>query len=335
MSFLTGAELDKVYGKAKESGYGFIASNVAEPNILIGLMEAAEEKNSDLVLQISNSASKFAGNGDPITGLRAMSQYIKKLASNYEFGVFLNMDHLKESNMELIKATVDEGLASSIMIDASKESFEDNVRITREVVDYAEGSDILIEGELGKIKGVEDEETASVEAFYTDPDEAVEYVKKTGVDLLAVSVGTQHGVSKGRDIELNVDLVEEIDSTLTQAGLEIPLVLHGSSGLVEEQLVQVLDYGVCKLNKDTRYQYEYARAALDFYLEHKDSILPPEGVNDDREGFFSDTDWSPNKSDFDPRVVSREIRKAIKETAGGLFEQAGSVGKSLYSSKVN
>ncbi|MFB6290728.1 MAG: class II fructose-bisphosphate aldolase [Candidatus Bipolaricaulia bacterium] len=330
MPFLTGSELEKVYERAKESGYGFIASNIAEPNILIGLLRAARERNSDLVLQLSNGASKFAGNGDPVRGLRVMSNYIEELADNYDFGVFLNMDHLKQSNMGLIKAAVDEQLASSIMIDASKESFEENVRITKEVVDYAEGSGVLIEGELGKIKGVEDEETASAEAFYTDPDEAVEYVKRTGIDLLAVSVGTQHGVSKGKDIELKVDLVKEISETLAEKGYDIPLVLHGSSGLVEEQLVQVLDHGVCKLNKDTRYQYEYARTALDYYLEHKDSILPPEGVKDDREGFFSDTDWSPVKSDFDPRVVSRVIRDRIQETAEELFEQAGSVEKSLY-----
>lgn len=331
MPFLSGSELEEVYGQAKKSGYGFIASNIVEPNILIGLMRAAQEKNSDLVLQMSNGASKFAGNGDPIRGLRAMSNYINELAENFDFGVFLNMDHLKKSNMELIKAAIDEKLASSIMIDASKESFDDNVQITKEVVDYAEGNGVMIEGELGKIKGVEDEETASAEAFYTDPDEAVEFVERTGIDLLAVSVGTQHGVSKGKDIELKVDLVKEISETLAAEGHDIPLVLHGSSGLVKEQLVQVLDHGVCKLNKDTRYQYEYARAALDFYLENKDSILPPEGVKDDREGFFSDTDWSPVKSDFDPRVVSRKIRDSIKETAGNLFEQAGSVNKSLYS----
>ena len=330
MPFLTGSELEEVYGRAKEEGYGFIASNIAEPNTLIGLLRAARAKNTDLVLQMSNSASKFAGNGNPVRGLRVMSNYVEELAEDYDNGVFINMDHLKEPNMELIEAAIDEGLASSVMIDASKESFKDNVRITKEVVDYAKGKGVLIEGELGKIKGVEDEETASAEAFYTNPEEAVEYVKKTGIDLLAVSVGTQHGVSKGKDIELRADLVKEINDVLTDAGLDVPLVLHGSSGLVEEQLTQVLDYGVCKLNKDTRYQYEYARAAFDFYLEHKNSILPPEGVKDDREGFFSDTDWSPKKSDFDPRVVSRIIRDSIQETAENLFEQSGSVGKSLY-----
>jgi len=330
MPFFSGAELEDVYSKAKQAGYGFIASNIAEPNTLIGLLEAAEEKETDLVLQLSNSASTFAGAGDPITGLRAMSNYVKQLAENYDVGVFINMDHLKKKNMELIRAAIDEGLASSIMIDASKESFEDNVEITKEVVDYAQGKDVLIEAELGKIKGVEDEETASDEAFYTDPEEAVEFVKKTDIDLLAVSVGTQHGVSKGKDIELRTDLTKEIDDALTEAGVEIPLVLHGSSGLVEEQIKEVLEFGVCKMNKDTRYQYEYGRTATEFYLDKKDSIIPPEGVVDDREGFFSDSDWSPVKADFDPRVVSREIREQIKETAGRLFEQAGSVGKSLY-----
>jgi len=140
--FLSGIELKKVYERAMGSGYGFIASNIAEPNTLIGLLRAAQEKNSDLVLQMSNSASKFAGNGDPVRGLRTMSNYVEELAKGYDFGVFLNMDHLKKSNMELIKTAVDENLASSIMIDASKDSFEDNVRITKEVVDYAEGKGV-------------------------------------------------------------------------------------------------------------------------------------------------------------------------------------------------
>lgn len=330
MPFLSGFELEKVYQKANQEGYGFIASNIAEPNTLVGLIEAANQKNSDLVLQLSNSACKFAGNGDPICGLRVMFNYIKELAEGHDFGVFLNMDHLKEENMELIKTAIDESLVSSVMIDASKEAFDENVRITREVVDYADGSGTLIEGELGKIKGVEDEETASNEAFYTDPEESVEYVRKTGIDLLAVSVGTQHGVSKGKDIELRTDLVKDIHEALREADFSVPLVLHGTSGLLREQLVQILKYGVCKLNKDTRYQYEYARTALDFYMNHRESIVPPEGVKDDREGFFSDTDWSPKKSDFDPRVVSRVIREKIKETATELFDQVGSSGRSLY-----
>lgn len=330
MPFYRGEELKKVYGKAKREGYGFIASNIAEPNVLIGLLEAGQEKNADVVLQLSKGAAKFAGGQDPLTGLRVMSNYVKKLASNYEIGVFLNLDHFKEEDLNLVKTSVKEGLVSSIMIDASKKPFSENVKITREVVELAKEGDVLIEGELGMIKGVEDENTASEEAFYTDPDEAVEFVSKTGVDLLAVSIGTQHGVSKGKDIELRSELAKRIDEALVKAGEELPLVLHGSSGLMEEQLKKVLEYGICKMNKDTRYQYEYARSALDYYFEHKDSILPPEGVPDDREGFFSDSEWSPRKGDFDPRVVSRLIRDQVKKVAGRLYTQSGSVDKSLY-----
>jgi len=282
MPFLTGKELKKVYEKAKQEGYGFMASNFVEPNVLIGLLQAYKNKKSDLVIQLSTGACKFAGGGDIITGLRAMSKYVEILAKDYHIGVFLNLDHWKKENMELIKIAIDEKLTSSIMIDASKENFDDNVSITAEVVKIAKGKGILIEGELGKIKGVEDEDTASDEAFYTKPAEAVEFVKKTGIDLLAVSIGTQHGVSKGKNIKLRIDLAEEINKTLMDARLDIPLVLHGSSGLLENQIKEIIKYGFCKFNKDTRYQYEYARTALDFYLEHKNSILPPEGVADDR-----------------------------------------------------
>jgi fructose-bisphosphate aldolase class II len=330
MPFLDGFELEKVYKKAKREGYGFMASNFVEPNVLIGLLQAYKNKKSELVIQLSTGACKFAGGGDVITGLRAMSKYVEILAKNYEIGVFLNLDHWKKENMELIKIAIDEKLTSSIMIDASKENFDDNVRITAEVIKIAEGKGILIEGELGKIKGVEDEDTASDEAFYTKPAEAVEFVKKTRIDLLAVSIGTQHGVSKGKNIKLRIDLAEEINKTLMDAGLDIPLVLHGSSGLLENQIKEIIEYGFCKFNKDTRYQYEYARTALDFYLEHRNSILPPEGVVDDRDGFFSESDWSPVKADFDPRNVSKLIREQIKKTAEKLIDQAGSSEKSLY-----
>lgn len=331
MPFSGGKELKKAYKKAKEGEYGFIASNIAEPNVLIGLLEGSSRKNSDLLVQLSRSASTFAGNGNDLAGLKALGNYIETLADDYDIGVFLNMDHLKPENMEFIEASIESDIPSSIMIDASKKPFEENVKISRKVKDLVNerGKDILIEAELGKIKGVEDEVSSS-EAFYTDPEEAVEFVEKTNCDLLAISIGTQHGVSKGKDIELRPDIAKDINETLQDHGIDIPLVLHGTSGLLPEQVKKVLKYGICKLNKDTRYQYEYARTAFDFYREHETSILPPEGVKDDREGFFSDTEWSPNKSHFDPRVVSRKVRDRIAEVMGDLIELTGSGGKSLY-----
>lgn len=329
MSFKGGKELKKVYNKARKKGYGFIASNVAEPNVLVGLLDGSASKDSDLVVQLSHSACEFAGNGNDVAGLKAMGNYVQTLASDYDIGVFLNMDHLKPENMDFIDFCIDSEIPSSIMVDASKKSFEENVEISRKVKDMTQDKDIIIEAELGKIKGVEDEVKSS-EAFYTNPEEAVEFVKKTKCDLLAISIGTQHGVSKGKDIELRPDIAKEVNESLEANEVGIPLVLHGASGLLQEQLKSVLDHGVCKLNKDTRYQYEYARTAFDFYQSHKDSILPPEGVKDDREGFFSDTDWSPNKSHFDPRVVSRKIRERISEVIADLTEQTGSSGKTLY-----
>lgn len=331
MTFKGGSELKKVYEKAKKEGHGFIASNFAEPNILMGLLEGSSEKNSDLVTQLSQSASKFAGNGSDIAGIKAMGNYIETLAEGYEIGVFLNMDHLKIENMDFLEACIESDMPSSIMIDASKKPFEENVEASRKVKDMVleREKDILIEAELGKIKGIEDEVESS-EAFYTDPEEAVEFVERTKCDLLAISIGTQHGVSKGKEIELRPDIAKEVNEALHEHGIDIPLVLHGASGLLPEQLKEVLKYGICKLNKDTRYQYEYARTAFDFYQKHGDSIIPPEGVKDDREGFFSDSDWSPNKSNFDPRVVSREIRERIAEIIADLTEQTGSAGKSLY-----
>lgn len=331
MPFKSGKELRKVYKKAKEENYGFIASNVAEPNILLGLLDGSEKKDSDLVLQLSSSAAEFAGNGDQVAGLKVMGSYIETMAENYDIGVFLNMDHLKPDNMNFIKTCIDLDIPSSIMIDASKKPFEENIEQSKKVKDMVreKDRDILIEAELGKIKGVEDKVESS-EAFYTDPEEAVEFVERTGCDLLAISVGTQHGVSKGKEMKLRPDIAKAVNEKLKENGHDIPLVLHGSSGLLPEQEKDLMNYGICKLNKDTRYQYEYARTAFDFYREHADSIVPPEGVEDDRAGFFSDSDWSPNKSHFDPRVVSRKIRDRISEVIGELCEHTGSAGNSLY-----
>ncbi|RLE39099.1 class II fructose-bisphosphate aldolase [Candidatus Acetothermia bacterium] len=328
MPFFRGEKLREVYKRAQAGGYAYMANNIAEENVLLGLLAGYKERNSDLVVQVSPGAAKFAGGGDKLAGLRVLSYMIRTLAEDYPIGVFLNLDHFTVNEMEIIKVAIDEGLVSSIMIDASKESFEKNVRISHEVVEMAKGKDVLIEAELGKIKGVEDE-IASAEAFYTDPDEAAEFIERTGADLLAISVGTQHGVSKGKDVVLRTDIAKKIRDRLEEKGLLVPLVLHGSSGLLPEQVREIIRYGVCKLNKDTRYQYEYARTAHDFYMEHSAAIVPPPGVPDQRTGLFSGSDWTPDKKVFDPRVVGREIQARIKEVAIELIDQAGSAGHTI------
>ncbi|MBT9149442.1 MAG: class II fructose-bisphosphate aldolase [Dehalococcoidia bacterium] len=329
MPFKDGKELKRAYQRAKRDGYAFVASNIAEPNTLIGLLEGSQERRSDLVLQISFSAASFAGGGKPIPGLRVMAYYIKELARNYQIGAFLNLDHMTKAHRDFIETAIEEDLTSSIMIDASKESFEDNVRISREVAELAHQRGTLVEAELGVIKGVEDE-IVSDEAFYTVPAEAVEFVRKTGIDLLAISIGTQHGVSKGKDIKLRLDIAAQVNEALKEHDLEIPLVLHGTSGLLPEQVRRVIGYGICKLNKDTHYQYEFARTAHDFYRDHSQAILPPEGIEISTDDIFGIEGWSPVKNAFDPRVVSQRIRERIKATVIELIDQAGSGGKSLY-----
>jgi len=157
-------------------------------------------------------------------------------------------------------------------------------------------------------------------------DEAVEFVNASGADLLAISIGTEHGVSKGRTIQLRVDLAQAIQTKLRAAGLDTPLVLHGSSGLLLHQVKDAIRYGICKLNKDTHYQYVYSRTACEFYVKNAAAIVPPAGVEDDVVDLFSKSDWSPNKKLFDPRVAGRAVQERIKWIAGELLAQAGSAG---------
>jgi len=328
VAFGDGVKLREAYRRAEEGGYAFMANNIAEPNVLIGLLEAYSEAGSDLLVQVSAGAAKFAGGGDKRAGLWMLAGMVHTLAERYPITVFLNLDHFTVGEMELIESSINERLVSSVMIDASGEAFDENARISRSVADLASGSGILIEAELGKIKGVEDEISAD-EAFYTDPKEAVEFVREARPDLLAISIGTQHGVSKGREIALRIDLAAEIREELRKANLDVPLVLHGSSGVLPEQIREVIRHGIRKLNKDTHYQYVYGRAACEFFVEHAAEIVPPTGVEDDVVNLFPGGGWSPNKKAFDPRVVGERIRQEIKGIALSLLEQAGSAGHAL------
>ena len=144
------------------------------------------------------------------------------------------------------------------MVDASDHPFEENIEHTREAVEAVRDGpeEMLVEGELGRVAGKESGvETSPDEAFYTDPDDAVQFVEQTGVDLLAVSVGTQHGVASGRELDVRPDVADEVNTALHEAGHDVPLVVHGSSGVTDEQVTEFLEAGVCKFNKNTRYQY--------------------------------------------------------------------------------
>ncbi|MCX7750908.1 MAG: class II fructose-bisphosphate aldolase [Candidatus Bipolaricaulota bacterium] len=331
MPYLGGKELAHVYRRAQDEGFALVASNFAEPNTLLGVLAAHEERRSDLLVQVTMGAAKFAGGGKALPGLRALARYAQALGAEARIGVFLNLDHVTPDGIEgFIRPALAEGLCASVMIDASALPFPENVRVTRSVVELARPYGVLVEGELGVIRGAEDH-VVSDEAFYTDPEEAVEFVRETGVDLLAVSVGTEHGVSVGRELTLRPDLARRIRDRLREAGLPRPLVLHGASGLSTDQVRTLVGAGVCKVNKDTTYQYVYARTAAAYYASHTAEVLPPPGVAFDPITFdAAGSPWKPSKKAFDPRVLGEEIRKAIQAVAREMIDQVGSGGKSLY-----
>ncbi|MFC6733861.1 class II fructose-bisphosphate aldolase [Haladaptatus sp. DYSN1] len=326
--------LRECYDRAREGRYGFFASNVTHFDILVGLLQGSAAADSDLVVQLGYEEAAFFGGGDPAVGVQVFGACLETLAERYGVAAYCNIDHVHvPDNFDFLEAAVESGVPDSVMVDASSEPFEQNVELTAEAVERV-GDDVLVEAELGRIAGIEGStETPDDEAFYTDPADAVEFVERTGCDLLAVSIGTQHGVASGRDLDVRPDLAVEINDALADAGLDTPLVVHGASGVADERIEELLDAGVCKFNKNTRYQYEYARTAADFYHEHADAIRPPEGVADDRASFFADSDWEPQKTHFHPHVVSEAVRDRIADVMADLCELTGSAGESVYVEK--
>ena len=329
MPFFGGTELHDVYQTAHAGGYGMVASNVTHPELLYGLLDGAARSKTDLVLQVKRDTLEYLGNGDVATGLAIVGDLLDRLAP--AVGVFLNVDHIRADDTELRGVAIDSDVPSSIMIDASHLPFEQNVETTNAVVETVRSRDgtTLVEAELGRIAGTESG-TITGEAAHTDPAEAVSFVEQTGCDLLAISIGTQHGVAAGRDPELRIDRARYIDEALQRAGHDVPLVVHGSSGLTAADVAALLETGVCKLNTNTRYQYEYARTACEFYHDHATEIVPPASVADDRETLFAAASWQPDKAIFDPRVVGRQLREDIGSVYEELATVAGSRGRSHW-----
>jgi len=333
MPYHDGTELPGLYAAARRGGYGFFASNVTHPDILVGLLHGAERAGSDLVVQTGSKSAAFYGGGDPAAGIEAFGSYLDALADTVDIGVFWNVDHVHlPGESGLLDAVIEDGTASSVMVDASDQPLEENVALVRDAVGrvHAE-TDMLVEAELGRVAGTEaDRETAPEAAFYTDPERAVEFVERTGCDLLAVSVGTQHGVASGRQLDVRPSVVAAVDEALRAAGHEVPLVVHGSSGITDEQVAAFLSAGVRKFNKNTRYQYEYARTAAEFYRDHADAVIPPEGVANDRADVFDADDWAPDRTYFHPHAVGEAVRERLADVMVELSELTGAAGRSIY-----
>ncbi len=283
-----------MFEKAYQGGYAIGAFNVNNMEIVQGITEAAKLESSPVILQVSAGARKYAKHN-----------YLIKLveAAVMETGlpIALHLDH--GENFDICKACVDGGF-SSVMIDGSKHSFEENIAITRQVVEYAHAHSVVVEGELGKLAGVEDDvNVADEDAQFTNPAEVEEFVSRTGVDSLAIAIGTSHGAYKfkpGQKPRLRFDILEQISQRLPG----FPIVLHGASsvpqeyvqivnqyggsmpdaiGIPEEMLRQAASMAVCKINIDSDLRLCMTAAVRKHLVQHPDHFDPRQYLADGRE----------------------------------------------------
>ena len=230
MPLVTSTEMFK---KAYDGGYAIGAFNVNNMEIIQGITEAAKEENAPLILQVSAGARKYANH-------TYLMKLIEAALIETDLPICVHLDH--GDTFELCKSCIDGGF-TSVMIDGSHYSFEDNIAITKQVVDYAHAHGVVVEGELGRLEGVEDEvKVAAGEGSYTDPGQVEEFVARTGVDSLAISIGTSHGAYKfkpGQKPQLQFDILEEVSKRLPG----FPIVLHGASSVIPEFVKMINDNG--------------------------------------------------------------------------------------------
>lgn len=287
-----------MFKKAYEEGYAIGAFNVNNMEIVQGITNAAKKCNSAVILQVSAGARKYASH-----------EYLMKLveAAISETGlpIALHLDH--GADFEICKSCIDGGF-SSVMIDGSHLPYDENVALTRKVVEYAHDKGVTVEGELGRLAGIEDDvKVSAADASYTRPEEVEDFVTKTGVDSLAIAIGTSHGAYKfkpGQKPQLKFDILEEVSKRLPN----FPIVLHGASsvnqeyvktinefggkmpdaiGIPEDMLRQAAKMAVCKINIDSDLRLAMTSAIRKYVAE--------------------------NPSDFDPRTYLGAGRQAVED----------------------
>ena len=221
----------EMFKKAYEGGYAIGAFNVNNMELVQGIVEAGMENRAPLILQVSAGARKYAKHN-------YLVHLVQAAVEESDIPIALHLDH--GDGFDIFKACVDGGF-TSVMIDASKYSFEENIEVTRRVVDYAHERGVVVEAELGKLAGVEDDvNVAPEDSCYTHPDEVQEFVSRTGVDSLAIAIGTSHGAFKFKGTpRLRFDILEEVGRRLPG----FPIVLHGASSVMPEYVKIIEQYG--------------------------------------------------------------------------------------------
>ena len=268
---------EEMFKKAYAGGYAIGAFNVNNMEMIQGIVAAAKEEKAPLILQVSSGARKYAN-----------PTYLKKLveAAVEDSGlpICLHLDH--GDSYDLCKSAIDDGF-TSVMIDASHHAFEENIKITSEVVKYAHDHGVVVEAELGRLAGIEDNVNVSdANACYTDPDQVEEFVGKTGVNSLAIAIGTSHGAYKFKgEAKLRFDILEEVGKRLPG----FPIVLHGASSVIPEYVAMINQYGgtmpgakgvpedmlrkaasmaVCKINIDSDLRLAFTAAIRKHFAEN-------------------------------------------------------------------
>ncbi len=252
--------------EAAKGGYAIGAFNITDLIELEGVVDAAVEKKSPLIIQTSVKPSKFLGR-DVLVAI------FRTIAESAPIPICLHLDHC--TDVDYCKACADAGY-TNIMIDASKQSYEENIRQTREVVDYCHSvGDISVEGELGTVSGVEDQiKVAEDEAQLANPKQAVEFVERTGVDIFAPAIGTAHGVYKTKNPKVDFERLATINKMLNGDGVKTPLVVHGGTGLPEDYIKKLLAAGGAKFNVSTELKRTLIDAKFEYIAAHREEYDP-------------------------------------------------------------
>lgn len=250
---------EKMLQDAQSGGWAVGAFNAENMEMVKAIIAAAEEMHAPVMIQTTPSTIRY-------TGADMMAAMVRAEALKVSVPVCLHLDH--GSSSELAQQCIQAGY-SSIMIDGSKLAFEENIAFTKQAADIARAAGIPCEAELGRVGGKEDD-TESAGDVYTDPQEAREFALRTGITSLAVGIGTAHGFYQG-DPVLDVERLSEI-----RAAVDVPLVLHGASGLSDNQVRECVNRGICKVNFATELRNAYSRAVQEYFLQKPGVIDPKE-----------------------------------------------------------
>ncbi len=283
----------EMFEKAYKGGYAVGAFNVNNMEMIQAIVEAANECRSPVILQVSAGARKYA---NPVY----LRHLVQAAVETVDIPVAMHLDH--GADFEICKASIDGGF-TSVMIDASSKPWEENIALTKKVVEYAHAHGVVVEAELGKLAGIEDDvKVAAHDAQFTSPDEVQEFTERTGCDSLAIAIGTSHGAYKfkpGQDPKLRIDILEEIGRRLPG----FPIVLHGASSVPQDQVAIVNEFGgsmpnaigipeselkkaaalaVCKINIDSDLRVAFTAAIRKHFAEHPDHFDPRQYLGDAR-----------------------------------------------------